>query len=108
MPHFSCSSRKLVGVQASRGFESPPLRSMKIYHAAALIFGLAATSTSFADEKIAGSKAADPQRIALWNGRAPVGDGQFEDADAWITLHRPGRPNGTAAVLRPAGRSGAV
>ena len=33
----------------------------------------------------------DAQRSALWNGHAPIGDGKFEDADAWITVHRPRR-----------------
>jgi acetyl esterase/lipase len=79
---------------------------MKIHHVAALIFGLAATG--FADEKTADSKAADPQRIALWSGRAPVGDGQFEEADAWITVHRPPRANGTAVVICPGGGYGQV
>jgi acetyl esterase/lipase len=79
---------------------------MKIQHVTALIFGLAATG--FADEQKADSKTADPQRIALWNGRAPVGDGQFEEADAWITLHRPARANGTAVVICPGGGYGGL
>ena len=50
---------------------------------------------------------AGPVRIALWNGRAPIGDGKFEEGDAWITVHRPpqgnGRGNGTAIVICPGG-----
>lgn len=74
---------------------------MKIQHVTALILGLAATG--FADEQKADSKKADPQRIPLWNGHAPVGDGQFEEADAWISVYRPARPNGTAVVICPGG-----
>jgi len=47
-----------------------------------------------------------PQRLSLWNGRAPVGDGQFEQADAWITVHRPAHGNGTAIVICPGGGYG--
>ncbi len=79
---------------------------MEIAHVTALILGLAATT--FADERPADSKPAEPPRIALWNGRAPVGDGQFEQADAWITVHRPTRPNGMAVVICPGGGYGGL
>ncbi|MCU0958966.1 MAG: alpha/beta hydrolase [Pirellulaceae bacterium] len=42
-------------------------------------------------------------RIALWNGRAPVGDGADEDAEAYLTVHRPATPNGAAIVICPGG-----
>jgi uncharacterized protein (TIGR03067 family) len=48
-------------------------------------------------------KKAEPETIKLWNGRAPLGDGKFEDADAPITVHRPEKPNGTAIVICPGG-----
>ncbi|MBS0263633.1 MAG: alpha/beta hydrolase [Planctomycetes bacterium] len=51
---------------------------------------------------------AKPQKIGLWNGHAPVGEGQFEDAEAWITVHRPAKPNGTAVVICPGGGYGGV
>ncbi|HEY3963925.1 MAG TPA: alpha/beta hydrolase [Planctomycetaceae bacterium] len=79
---------------------------MKIAHVTALVFGLAATTC--ADEQPADSKPAGPQRVALWNGRAPLGDGQFEDADAWITVHQPARANGTAVVICPGGGYGGL
>ena len=44
-----------------------------------------------------------PERIALWNGRAPVGEGKFEEADATITVHRPAKGNGAAVVICPGG-----
>ncbi len=48
-------------------------------------------------------KAANAERIGLWHGRAPNGDGTFEDAEAWLTVHRPEHPNGTAVVICPGG-----
>jgi acetyl esterase/lipase len=42
-------------------------------------------------------------RLSLWQGHAPIGDGKFEDGDAWITVHRPAKPNGTALVICPGG-----
>lgn len=64
------------------------------------------TATSFAQEpKLAGERI-EPQRIPLWNGRAPVGDGQFQDTEAWITVHRPSKGNGTAVVICPGGGYG--
>ncbi len=57
------------------------------------------TEPATADE----GKAADAERIGLWHGRAPTGDGAFENADAWLTVHRPRRPNGTAVVICPGG-----
>jgi len=65
---------------------------------------LAATLARAAD---APAKAA-PQRLALWNGSAPLGDGKFEKADAWITVHKPAKPNGTAAVICPGGGYGGL
>jgi len=74
---------------------------MNIQLAYALIVSLVATG--FADEQKADSKPTEPPRIALWNGRAPVGGGQFEEADAFIFVHRPKRSNGTAVVICPGG-----
>lgn len=51
---------------------------------------------------------ADPQRTPLWNGRAPIGDGQIETAEAWITVHRPTETNGTAIVICPGGGYGTL
>lgn len=44
-----------------------------------------------------------PQRVGLWNGRAPIGDGKFEEAEVWLTVHRPAKSNGTAVVICPGG-----
>ena len=51
-------------------------------------FFLAASRSEAADPS------AKPERIKLWNGHAPLGDGKFEEAEAWITLHKPEKPNG--------------
>jgi acetyl esterase/lipase len=49
------------------------------------------------------NKAPKAERIGLWHGRAPIGDGKLEDAEAWLTLYRPEHPNGTAIVICPGG-----
>ena len=49
-----------------------------------------------------------PERIALWPGQAPVGGGKTEKANAFITVYRPTKPNGTAAVICPGGGYGVL
>jgi acetyl esterase/lipase len=49
-----------------------------------------------------------PEKLNLWNGKAPIGDGKFEQADASITVHRPDNPNGTAIVICPGGGYGGL
>lgn len=75
-------------------------------------FQLAASVLLFASTCIAAEpKAGDArkgERIALWNGRAPLGEGKFEDAEAWITVHRPAKSNGTAIVICPGGGYGGL
>ena len=48
---------------------------------------------------------AEPEKIALWPEKAPVGDNQFENANAFVTVHRPaaGKANGAAVVICPGG-----
>lgn len=48
------------------------------------------------------------QRTALWQGHAPVGDGKCEDAEAWVTVHRAEKPNGTAIIICPGGGYGTL
>jgi acetyl esterase/lipase len=80
---------------------------MKAFHSALASLFLIGSATS-ADDQKSDPQPANAPRVALWNGRAPVGDGQFEEADAWITLHRPDKPNGTAIVICPGGGYGAL
>jgi len=53
-------------------------------------------------------KKAEPEKLKLWNGRAPVGDGKFEQGDAKITVHKPEKANGTAIVICPGGGYGGL
>jgi acetyl esterase/lipase len=53
-------------------------------------------------------KETKPERIDLWNKRAPTGDGSFEDKEVWISVHRPEKPNGTAIVICPGGGYGTL
>ena len=46
-------------------------------------------------------KKAEPERLKLWDLHAPNGDGTFEKAEAWVTVHKPDKPNGAAAVICP-------
>src|SRR5688572_16957020 len=52
--------------------------------------------------------AAEPQRVPLWNGRAPVGEGRSEEGETWITVHRPEQANGAAIVICPGGGYGGL
>jgi acetyl esterase/lipase len=49
-----------------------------------------------------------PEKLSLWNGPAPIGDGTTEDVDVRVTLHRPAKPNGTAIVICPGGGYGGL
>lgn len=65
----------------------------------AIIFILAANLSAQQSHKI----------IKLWpEGKAPVGGGNFEQANATLTIFHPERPNGTAFVITPGGGYGQV
>lgn len=67
------------------------------------LFLLFVASSSFA--------AAPTERTPLWKGPAPVGNGALEDsphANAFITVHQPEQPNGTAIVICPGGGYGGL
>ena len=49
-----------------------------------------------------------PERIALWSGPAPVGEGQSEAANVLMTVHRPLQANGTAVIICPGGGYGGL
>lgn len=78
---------------------------MKCVFIALVLFGL---SPCLGDEIVPGEFTKDVNRIALWNGTAPVGDGKTEEADAWITVHRPLEANGTAVIICPGGGYGGL
>ena len=50
----------------------------------------------------------EPKRLGLWNGRAALGEGQFQETEVWITVHHPATPNGTAIVICPGGGYGGL
>ena len=76
---------------------------MKRNIGALLIFIILGLTGSLSAEKPA------PEVIKLWpEGKAPVGSGEFEAANATITIFRPKKPNGTAIVICPGGGYGRV
>lgn len=54
--------------------------------------------------------AANPEKLLLWPGQAPVGEGKSEAANASITVHLPppGKANGAAMVICPGGGYGGL
>jgi len=57
------------------------------------------------------SRASDlprPNKLHLWNGQAPAGNGTFEKADGTLTVYRPKKRNGAAAVICPGGGYGGL
>jgi len=50
----------------------------------------------------------NPERIALWNGKAPAGEEKFVEADAFITVHHPAKTNGASVVICPGGGYGGL
>jgi acetyl esterase/lipase len=69
-------------------------------------FLLAAASLLIASP--ARAVAEKPERISLWPGKAPVDAATTESANAFITVYRPERPNGTAFVICPGGGYGTL
>ena len=50
-----------------------------------------------------------PEKIKLWpEGKAPLGNGNFEDTNATLTVFHPEKPNGTAMVITPGAGYGRV
>lgn len=76
---------------------------------ARVVFGLLVSAIAYcptfgsAEDSNSTPPPAEPVKISLWNGHAPNGDGTFEEADAWITVHRPLKGNGAAVVICPGG-----
>jgi acetyl esterase/lipase len=76
-------------------------------HRLAASFLILTALPALADEPKSG-EIAEPRRMALWNQHAPIGEGQFEEADAWITVHQPAKGNGRAVVICPGGGYGGL
>jgi acetyl esterase/lipase len=50
----------------------------------------------------------ETKRVEIWNGKAPTGNGQTENAEVWITVYHPKKPNGIAVVICPGGGYGGL
>ena len=57
---------------------------------------------------LAAGEVAPPERMSLWDGRAPIGNGNFEDTNTFITVHRPVHANGAAMIICPGGGYGGL
>jgi acetyl esterase/lipase len=76
---------------------------------AQLFLFLLLASTFVADENATSKDMRTPERIALWDGPAPIGDGAVEDANAWITVHHPtGKTTQSAILICPGGGYGGL
>ncbi len=80
----------------------------RLWTAAALFLSLSLSLPSFAAELEQGSTDTRDRRLSLWNGKAPIGGGKPAEGDAWITVHRPAKSNGTAVVICPGGGYGVL
>lgn len=59
-------------------------------------------------DAIVGNVPVAPETLPLWAEHAPMGDGKFTSEMAFITVHRPQNPNGTAVVICPGGGYGTL
>lgn len=50
----------------------------------------------------------DPDRVPLWPGQVPAGNGTFDATNAFITVHPAAKPNGAALVICPGGGYGGL
>ena len=73
---------------------------------AVVISSLILASTATAEEP----KAASLEKLTLWTGSSPIGDGQLDTAVPTITVHRPAaeKVNGAAVVICPGGGYGGL
>jgi acetyl esterase/lipase len=82
---------------------------LKSFHRTSVLVALAVTLLSVLSTITAQAAQPDAEKHSLWSGKAPVGDGQFEAADASITTHlAPATPNGAAVVICPGGGYGGL
>src|SRR5262245_28038645 len=100
-PNAAC----LVSISSSSVRSSPRGNMSACRHHAVHAFLLIAVTTT---ASLATGRAEEPPRIPLWNGKAPIGDGQIEDAEAWITVHRPAKNGGATIVICPGGGYGTL
>lgn len=73
---------------------------MKIHLTVCLLLTVAASAAADEDGK--------SERIGLWNRQAPIGNGKFEEAEAWLTVHRAVEGHAPAVVICPGGGYGGL
>lgn len=56
----------------------------------------------------ADEKPSAPDRVGLWDGQAAVGDGTLQQTEVFVTVHRPAKPTGAAAIICPGGGYGGL
>jgi acetyl esterase/lipase len=85
-------------------------RAVSLLHAFRLTAMLAALAVPAASSLPAPAQTASPEaeKLALWPGQAPLGDGRFEAANASITVYPAPKPNGAAVVICPGGGYGGL
>ncbi len=71
-----------------------------------IVFGLLFLTSDIA--RAQGDKDVKPVKVGLWNQRAPVGDGKFQEIEVWVTVHHAKKPNGAAIVICPGGGYGGL
>lgn len=78
----------------------------RLCHIASIVLATALFSSVVSAEPTATA----PEKIPLWSGSAPIGDGQTETAQPTITLHQPAadKANGAAMVICPGGGYGGL
>ncbi|MBL9168064.1 MAG: alpha/beta hydrolase [Verrucomicrobiales bacterium] len=54
------------------------------------------------------SAEAAPERIPLWSGTAPSGEGKPIAGNAYVTVYRPTQPNGASVIICPGGGYGGL
>jgi acetyl esterase/lipase len=69
---------------------------------------LAIATVSLAEDRSDDQKRPEPFKVGLWNGRAPVNNQEFEQAEVWITVHRASANPSAAVVICPGGGYGGL
>jgi acetyl esterase/lipase len=74
------------------------------------MFFLAVMALAASAWSVAAAQTTPLAKLSLWKGRAPLGEGRFEAADAAITIHLPAaeKANGAAVVICPGGGYGGL
>lgn len=71
-------------------------------------FWLFVAASLFVTATAEAASVSKPERIAIWESQVPNGDGTFDGTNAYITVHRPEKPNGAVLVICPGGGYGGL